>query len=59
MGAESIQKIENFDIDAEAESLRSDVIRNGRQKKLQRLKVVTAFQQSGNRRWAWCSTPSR
>ncbi len=52
MGAESIQKlIENFDIDAEADSLR-DVIRNGKgQKKLRalkRLKVVAAFQQSGN-----------
>ena len=52
MGAESIKKlIENFDIDAEAESLR-DVIRNGKgQKKLRalkRLKVVAAFQQSGN-----------
>lgn len=52
MGAESIQKlIENFDIDAEAEILR-DVIRNGKgQKKLRalkRLKVVAAFQQSGN-----------
>ena len=52
MGAESIQKlIENFDIDAEADMLR-DVIRNGKgQKKLRalkRLKVVAAFQQSGN-----------
>ncbi|CAJ1585375.1 DNA-directed RNA polymerase subunit beta' [[Mycobacterium] wendilense] len=52
MGAESIQKlIETFDIDAEAESLR-DVIKNGKgQKKLRalkRLKVVAAFQQSGN-----------
>ncbi|KDF00758.1 DNA-directed RNA polymerase subunit beta' [Mycolicibacterium aromaticivorans JS19b1 = JCM 16368] len=52
MGAESIQKlIETFDIDAEAESLR-DTIRNGKgQKKLRalkRLKVVAAFQQSGN-----------
>ncbi|MCG5431904.1 DNA-directed RNA polymerase subunit beta' [Mycobacterium sp. MYCO198283] len=52
MGAESIQKlIENFDIDAEADSLR-EVIRNGKgQKKLRalkRLKVVAAFQQSGN-----------
>ncbi|EUA03284.1 RNA polymerase Rpb1, domain 3 family protein [Mycobacterium kansasii 824] len=52
MGAESIQKlIENFDIDAEAESLR-EVIRSGKgQKKLRalkRLKVVAAFQQSGN-----------
>ena len=52
MGAESIKKlIENFDIDAEAETLR-DVIKNGKgQKKLRalkRLKVVAAFQQSGN-----------
>ena len=52
MGAESIKKlIENFDIDAEAESLR-DVIKNGKgQKKLRalkRLKVVAAFQQSSN-----------
>ncbi|WP_342659610.1 DNA-directed RNA polymerase subunit beta' [Rhodococcus ruber] len=52
MGAESIQKlIENFDIDAEAESLR-ETIRSGKgQKKLRalkRLKVVAAFQQSGN-----------
>ncbi len=52
MGAESIKKlIENFDIDAEAESLR-DTIKNGKgQKKLRalkRLKVVAAFQQSSN-----------
>src|ERR1700747_1761671 len=52
MGAESIQKlIQNFDIDAEADALR-EVIRNGKgQKKLRalkRLKVVAAFQQSGN-----------
>jgi DNA-directed RNA polymerase subunit beta' len=52
MGAESIKKlIENFDIEAEAESLR-DTIKNGKgQKKLRalkRLKVVAAFQQSGN-----------
>ena len=52
MGAESIQKlIENFDIDAEADKLR-EVIRSGKgQKKLRalkRLKVVAAFQQSGN-----------
>ncbi len=52
MGAESIQKlIQNFDIDAEAESLR-EIIRNGKgQRKLRalkRLKVVAAFQQSGN-----------
>ncbi|MEY2589546.1 MAG: DNA-directed polymerase subunit beta, partial [Acidimicrobiaceae bacterium] len=52
MGAESIKKlIENFDIDAEAESLR-DTIRNGKgQKKLRalkRLKVVAAFQSNSN-----------
>ncbi|HVQ51732.1 MAG TPA: DNA-directed RNA polymerase subunit beta', partial [Mycobacterium sp.] len=52
MGAESIKKlIENFDIDAEAESLR-DTIRNGKgQKKLRalkRLKVVAAFQMNRN-----------
>ncbi|MFZ0834507.1 MAG: DNA-directed RNA polymerase subunit beta', partial [Mycobacterium sp.] len=52
MGAEAIQKlIEIFDIDAEADTLR-EVIRSGKgQKKLRalkRLKVVAAFQQSGN-----------
>ncbi|TCP53195.1 DNA-directed RNA polymerase subunit beta' [Tamaricihabitans halophyticus] len=52
MGAESIQKLAaNFDVDAEAESLR-DVIRNGKgQKKLRalkRLKVVAAFQATNN-----------
>ena len=52
MGAEAIKKLlETFDIDAEADSLR-DTIRNGKgQKKLRalkRLKVVAAFQQSGN-----------
>jgi DNA-directed RNA polymerase subunit beta' len=52
MGAESIKKlIENFDIDAEAESLR-DTIKNGKgQKKLRalkRLKVVAAFQMNAN-----------
>ena len=52
MGAEAIQKlIQSFDIDAEAESLR-EIIRSGKgQKKLRalkRLKVVAAFQQSGN-----------
>ena len=52
MGAEAIQKlIETFDIDAEAENLR-EIIRSGKgQKKLRalkRLKVVAAFQQSGN-----------
>ncbi len=52
MGAEAIQRlIQDFDIDAEAELLR-EVIRSGKgQKKLRalkRLKVVAAFQQSGN-----------
>ena len=52
MGAEAIQQLlENFDLEAEAESLR-EVIRNGKgQKKiraLKRLKVVSAFLQSGN-----------
>ncbi|GAA4744043.1 DNA-directed RNA polymerase subunit beta' [Gordonia alkaliphila] len=52
MGAEAIKKLlENFDIDAEAELLR-ETIRTGKgQKKLRalkRLKVVAAFQQSGN-----------
>ncbi|MFZ2529041.1 MAG: DNA-directed RNA polymerase subunit beta' [Rhodococcus sp. (in: high G+C Gram-positive bacteria)] len=52
MGAEAIQKlIETFDIPAEAENLR-EIIRSGKgQKKLRalkRLKVVAAFQKSGN-----------
>ncbi|KEI45230.1 DNA-directed RNA polymerase subunit beta' [Saccharopolyspora rectivirgula] len=52
MGAEAIQKLlENFDIDAEAEALR-ETIRTGKgQKKLRalkRLKVVAAFQNTGN-----------
>ncbi|MGW0039248.1 DNA-directed RNA polymerase subunit beta' [Gordonia sp. NPDC003376] len=52
MGAEAIKKLlESFDIEAEAESLR-ETIRSGKgQKKLRalkRLKVVAAFQQSGN-----------
>ena len=52
MGAEAIQKlIETFDIHAEADILR-EIIRSGKgQKKLRalkRLKVVAAFQQSGN-----------
>ncbi|TCK20317.1 DNA-directed RNA polymerase subunit beta' [Pseudonocardia endophytica] len=52
MGAEAIQKLlENFDIEAEAEKLR-EVIRSGKgQKKLRalkRLKVVAAFQSTGN-----------
>ncbi|MFP7364847.1 DNA-directed RNA polymerase subunit beta' [Corynebacterium callunae] len=52
MGAESIEAlIKNFDLDAEAEELR-DIINNGKgQKKmraLKRLKVVAAFQRSGN-----------
>ncbi|WP_282940543.1 DNA-directed RNA polymerase subunit beta' [Corynebacterium auriscanis] len=52
MGAESIQTlIRNFDLEAEAESLR-EIIRDGKgQKKLRalkRLKVVAAFLRSGN-----------
>ena len=52
MGAEAIQTlIRNFDLDAEAEQLR-EIINNGKgQKKmraLKRLKVVAAFQRSGN-----------
>ncbi|WPF66458.1 MULTISPECIES: DNA-directed RNA polymerase subunit beta' [unclassified Corynebacterium] len=52
MGAEAIQTlIRNFDLDAEAEVLR-EIINNGKgQKKmraLKRLKVVAAFQRSGN-----------
>ena len=52
MGAEAVQRLlEDFDLDAEADALR-EVIRNGKgQKKiraLKRLKVVAAFQQSGN-----------
>ncbi len=52
MGAESIQILmQNFDLDAEAESLR-ETIRSGKgQKKLRalkRLKVVAAFQTNGN-----------
>jgi DNA-directed RNA polymerase subunit beta' len=52
MGAEAIQKLlETFDIEAEAEKLR-EIIRSGKgQKKLRalkRLKVVAAFQSTGN-----------
>lgn len=52
MGAEAIQTlIRNFDLDSEAEELR-EIINNGKgQKKmraLKRLKVVAAFQRSGN-----------
>ncbi|WP_433504257.1 DNA-directed RNA polymerase subunit beta' [Pseudonocardia halophobica] len=52
MGAESIQTLlQNFDIEAEAEKLR-EIIRSGKgQKKLRalkRLKVVAAFQSTGN-----------
>ncbi len=52
MGAEAIQKLlQTFDIDAEAENLR-ETIRSGKgQKKLRalkRLKVVAAFQATGN-----------
>ena len=53
MGAESIQRLlTDFDVEAEAESLR-DTIRNGKgQKKLRalkRLKVVAAFQSTGGK----------
>ena len=53
MGAEAIQKLlETFDIDAEADNLR-ETIRSGKgQRKLRalkRLKVVAAFQATGNR----------
>ncbi len=53
MGAQAIQKrLEDFDIEAEVESLR-DVIENGKgQKKvraLKRLKVVDAFRKTGNK----------
>ena len=52
MGAEAIQTlVRNFDLDAEAENLRT-IIKEGKgQKKmraLKRLKVVAAFQRSGN-----------
>ena len=52
MGAEAIQKLlETFDIAAEAENLR-EIIRSGKgQRKLRalkRLKVVAAFQATGN-----------
>ncbi len=64
MGAEALQRLlENFDLDAEAESLR-ETIRSGKgQKKLRalkRLKVVAAFQSTpATRRWAWSSTACR
>ena len=64
MGAESLQTLlQNFDLDAEAESLR-ETIRSGKgQKKiraLKRLKVVASFLQHHQlARWAWCSTASR
>ncbi|MBZ8177681.1 DNA-directed RNA polymerase subunit beta' [Corynebacterium sp. 3HC-13] len=52
MGAEAIQTlIRNFDLDAEAEELRSIINEGKGQKKvraLKRLKVVAAFQRSGN-----------
>ncbi len=52
MGAESIQTlIRNFDLDAEAEELRTIIAEGKGQKKmraLKRLKVVAAFQRSGN-----------
>ena len=64
MGAAAIQKrLETFDLEAEAESLR-EIIRTGKgQKKtraLKRLKVVSAFLQHPQlARWAWSSTASR
>ncbi|APT83991.1 DNA-directed RNA polymerase subunit beta' [Corynebacterium aquilae] len=52
MGAEAIQKlIRGFDLDAEAEELRTIINEGKGQKKmraLKRLKVVAAFQRSGN-----------
>src|SRR5699024_5159362 len=52
MGAESIQTlIRGFDLDAEAEELRTIIAEGKGQKKmraLKRLKVVAAFQRSGN-----------
>lgn len=52
MGAEAIQTlIRNFDLDAEAEELRTIINEGKGQKKmraLKRLKVVAAFQRSGN-----------
>ena len=52
MGAEAIQTlIRNFDLDAEAEELRTIIAEGKGQKKmraLKRLKVVAAFQRSGN-----------
>ena len=64
MGAAAIQKrLETFDLEAEAESLR-EIIRTGKgQRKtraLKRLKVVSAFLTTTQlARWAWCSTASR
>lgn len=53
MGAAAIQKrLETFDLDAEAESLREVIATGKGQKKtraLKRLKVVTAFQQTTNK----------
>ncbi|WP_340536987.1 DNA-directed RNA polymerase subunit beta' [Nocardioides sp. GXZ039] len=52
MGAQAIQKrLENFDIDAEVESLRETIATGKGQKKvraLKRLKVVDAFRKTGN-----------
>ena len=52
MGAEAIQTlIRNFDLDAEAESLRETIANGKGQRKmraLKRLRVVAAFQRSGN-----------
>ena len=64
MGAEAIKRLlSDYDVEAEAEFLR-DQIENGkgtrRLKAIKRLKVVSNFVDGTfERRWAWCSTPSR
>ena len=64
MGAAAIQKrLETFDLEAEAESLREIIATGKGQRKtraLKRLKVVAAFRKTAQpARWAWSSTPSR
>ena len=64
MGAAAIKKrLETFDLEAEAESLREIIATGKGQKKtraLKRLKVVTAFHDDdATARWAWSSTASR
>src|SRR4051794_10322921 len=63
MGAAAIQsRLQSFDLEAEAASLR-ETIRSGKgQRKtraLKRLKVVSAFLTTRNSPMAWCSTASR